>query len=131
MLLGLLGLVRQGRVTRTAAPSDWRQGSTGPGRAGRRASLEMAFMTPAGPTCPRTRAAKDRQWLFCQFRSEHHMSSIQTVGIIGSGTMGNGIAQACAGSGIRVVMGDIAQVAVDKGLATLASRPDRLIKKDK
>jgi 3-hydroxybutyryl-CoA dehydrogenase len=59
------------------------------------------------------------------------MSSIQTVGIIGSGTMGNGIAQACATSGLRVVMVDIAQAAVDKGLATIASSLDRLIKKEK
>ena len=59
------------------------------------------------------------------------MSSIQTVGIIGSGTMGNGIAQACAVSGIRVVMVDIAQTAVDKGMATIAGSLDRLIKKEK
>lgn len=59
------------------------------------------------------------------------MSSIQTVGIIGSGTMGNGIAQACATSGIRVVMVDIAQAALDKGLATIAGSLDRLIKKEK
>ena len=56
---------------------------------------------------------------------------IQTVGIIGAGTMGNGIAQACAVSGIRVVMVDIAQAAVDKGLATISGSLDRLIKKDK
>uniref|UniRef100_UPI002FCAD8EC 3-hydroxyacyl-CoA dehydrogenase NAD-binding domain-containing protein n=2 Tax=unclassified Hydrogenophaga TaxID=2610897 RepID=UPI002FCAD8EC len=59
------------------------------------------------------------------------MNSIQTVGIIGSGTMGNGIAQACATRGIRVVMVDIAQAAVDKGLATVAASLDRLIKKEK
>lgn len=59
------------------------------------------------------------------------MSSIQTVGIVGAGTMGNGIAQACAVSGIRVVMVDIAQAAVDKGLATIGGSLDRLIKKDK
>ncbi|MGX5649153.1 3-hydroxybutyryl-CoA dehydrogenase [Hydrogenophaga borbori] len=58
-------------------------------------------------------------------------NSIQTVGIIGSGTMGNGIAQACATSGIRVVMVDIAQAALDKGLATVAASLDRLIKKEK
>jgi 3-hydroxybutyryl-CoA dehydrogenase len=57
--------------------------------------------------------------------------SIQTVGIIGAGTMGNGIAQACAVAGIRVVMVDIAQAAVDKGVATVAGSLDRLIKKDK
>ena len=59
------------------------------------------------------------------------MNSIKTVGIIGSGTMGNGIAQACATRGIRVVMVDIAQAAVDKGLATVAGSLDRLIKKEK
>ena len=57
--------------------------------------------------------------------------SIQTVGIIGAGTMGNGIAQACAVSGINVVMVDIADAAVQKGLATIAGSLDRLIKKEK
>jgi 3-hydroxybutyryl-CoA dehydrogenase len=57
--------------------------------------------------------------------------NIQTVGIIGAGTMGNGIAQACAVSGIQVVMVDVAQAAVDKGIATVAGSLDRLIKKEK
>ena len=56
---------------------------------------------------------------------------ISTVGIIGAGTMGNGIAQACAVSGINVVMVDIADAAVQKGIATVAASLDRLIKKDK
>jgi 3-hydroxybutyryl-CoA dehydrogenase len=56
---------------------------------------------------------------------------IDTVGIIGAGTMGNGIAQACAVSGIRVVMVDISDAAVAKGLATIAASLERLIKKDK
>ena len=58
-------------------------------------------------------------------------NSIQSVGIIGSGTMGNGIAQACATHGIRVVLVDIQQAALDKGLATIAGSLDRLIKKEK
>ena len=57
--------------------------------------------------------------------------AIQTVGIIGAGTMGNGIAQACAVSGINVVMVDISEAAVQKGLATVAGSLDRLIKKEK
>jgi len=56
---------------------------------------------------------------------------ITTVGIIGAGTMGNGIAQACAVAGIPVVMVDISQPAVDKGLAAVAGSLDRLLKKDK
>lgn len=57
--------------------------------------------------------------------------TIQTVGIIGAGTMGNGIAQACAVAGIRAVMVDISQGAVDKGIATVSGSLDRLIKKEK
>jgi 3-hydroxybutyryl-CoA dehydrogenase len=56
---------------------------------------------------------------------------IDTVGIIGAGTMGNGIAQACAVSGINVVMVDISDAAVAKGLATVAGSLERLIKKEK
>ena len=57
--------------------------------------------------------------------------SIQTVGIIGAGTMGNGIAQACAVSGIHVVMVDISEAAVAKGVATVSGSLDRLVKKEK
>ncbi|MEG0199225.1 MAG: 3-hydroxybutyryl-CoA dehydrogenase [Comamonas sp.] len=57
--------------------------------------------------------------------------AIQTVGIVGAGTMGNGIAQACAVSGIDVVMVDISEAAVQKGLATVSGSLDRLIKKEK
>jgi 3-hydroxybutyryl-CoA dehydrogenase len=57
--------------------------------------------------------------------------SITTVGIIGAGTMGNGIAQACATSGINVVMVDISDAAVAKGISTVSGSLDRLVKKDK
>ncbi|MEN9842375.1 MAG: putative 3-hydroxybutyryl-CoA dehydrogenase [Pseudomonadota bacterium] len=58
-------------------------------------------------------------------------TGIQTVGIIGAGTMGNGIAQACATKGIRVVMVDISDAAVAKGVATISGSLDRLLKKEK
>jgi len=57
--------------------------------------------------------------------------SIQTVGVVGAGTMGNGIAQACAVRGINVVMVDIQEAAVQRGLATIGGSLDRLIKKEK
>ncbi|MEI8168562.1 MAG: 3-hydroxybutyryl-CoA dehydrogenase [Rhodoferax sp.] len=57
--------------------------------------------------------------------------SITTVGIIGAGTMGNGIAQACAVSGINVVMVDISDAAVAKGIAAVSGSLDRLVKKEK
>ncbi|MCO5104581.1 MAG: 3-hydroxybutyryl-CoA dehydrogenase [Burkholderiaceae bacterium] len=56
---------------------------------------------------------------------------ITKVGIIGAGTMGNGIAQACAVAGVGVVMVDISDAAVLKGVATVAGSLDRLIKKEK
>ena len=59
------------------------------------------------------------------------ITNITTVGIIGAGTMGNGIAQACAVSGINVVMVDISEAAVQKGLATVSGSLDRLVKKEK
>lgn len=57
--------------------------------------------------------------------------SIKNVGIVGAGTMGNGIAQVCAAAGLNVVMVDIADAAVTRGLETVASSLDRLVKKGK
>lgn len=56
---------------------------------------------------------------------------IQTVGIIGAGTMGNGIAQVCAAAGLSVVMVDISDAAVNRGLSTVGSSLERLVKKEK
>jgi 3-hydroxybutyryl-CoA dehydrogenase len=55
--------------------------------------------------------------------------TIQTVGIIGAGTMGNGIAQACAVAGIDAVMQDINEAATERGLKTVSGSLDRLVKK--
>ena len=57
--------------------------------------------------------------------------NISTVGIIGAGTMGNGIAQACAVSGLQVVMVDVSDAAIAKGISTVASSLERLLKKEK
>ncbi|HQU87075.1 MAG: 3-hydroxybutyryl-CoA dehydrogenase [Zoogloeaceae bacterium] len=56
---------------------------------------------------------------------------IKRIGVVGSGTMGNGIAQAFAVAGASVVMTDIAQAALDKAVATISGSLDRLIKKEK
>jgi len=65
------------------------------------------------------------------FLTKGFFMSIQTIGIIGAGTMGNGIAQACAVAGLRAVMVDISETAVQKGLATIAGSLERLVKKEK
>ncbi len=57
--------------------------------------------------------------------------TIQTIGIIGAGLMGSGIAQACATSGLNVILLDINDAAIERGLKALAGSLDRLVKKDK
>ena len=57
--------------------------------------------------------------------------TIKVVGIVGAGTMGNGIAQACAVAGLKAVMVDIAEAAVNKGLGTIGKSLDRLVSKEK
>jgi 3-hydroxybutyryl-CoA dehydrogenase len=59
------------------------------------------------------------------------MTTIQRVGVIGAGTMGNGIAQACAVSGLDAVMLDVAEAAVQRGMTSIAGSLDRLVKKEK
>ncbi|MEY4013735.1 MAG: 3-hydroxybutyryl-CoA dehydrogenase [Pseudomonadota bacterium] len=54
---------------------------------------------------------------------------IQTIGVIGAGTMGNGIAQAFACAGRSVVLQDIQASALEKAIQTIGNSLDRLIKK--
>ena len=57
--------------------------------------------------------------------------SIKLVGIVGAGTMGNGIAQACAVAGIDALILDVNAAALEKGVATISASLDRLVKKEK
>jgi 3-hydroxybutyryl-CoA dehydrogenase len=57
--------------------------------------------------------------------------SIKTFGVIGSGQMGNGIAHVAAQSGMQVVMHDLEQAFVDKGLATIDKNLQRGVDKGK
>ena len=56
---------------------------------------------------------------------------IKTIGVVGAGQMGNGIVQVAASSGFRVVMSDIADSFVQKGLATITKNLDRMVEKGK
>lgn len=57
--------------------------------------------------------------------------NIQTVGVLGAGLMGNGIAQVCAAAGLNVILRDINDAAVERGIATISSNLDRLVSKQK
>lgn len=57
--------------------------------------------------------------------------TIQTVGVVGAGTMVNGIAQTAAVAGFKVVMIDVNDAALARGVATLTASLERLVSKDK
>ena len=56
---------------------------------------------------------------------------IKTIGVIGAGQMGGGIVQVAAASGFQVIMSDIAQGLLDKGVAFIGKNLDRLVQKER
>ena len=56
---------------------------------------------------------------------------MKRLGVIGAGTMGSGIAQVMAASGFEVVLNDINEGAVQKGLAAIGESLQRLVARDK
>lgn len=56
---------------------------------------------------------------------------VKTFGVIGAGQMGNGIAQVAAACGLQVIMHDIKQEFVDKGLNTITKNLQRNVDKGK
>lgn len=59
------------------------------------------------------------------------MSDTKTIAILGAGTMGNGIAHVCARSGFNVVLYDLQQAFLDRGLATIEKNLAREVAKNK
>jgi 3-hydroxybutyryl-CoA dehydrogenase len=56
---------------------------------------------------------------------------IKTVGVIGAGTMGNGIAHVFARSGYQVILTDVEQTFLDRGVATIGKNLEREVTKNK
>ena len=56
---------------------------------------------------------------------------IKTIGVVGAGTMGNGIAQVFAASNFDVILQDINESQLEKGMAIISNSLDRLIKKER
>ena len=54
----------------------------------------------------------------------------ETIGVIGAGTMGNGIAQTTAANGLDVVLCDIEQDFIDRGMSNISKSLDRFVKKE-
>jgi 3-hydroxybutyryl-CoA dehydrogenase len=59
------------------------------------------------------------------------MTDIRTIGVIGGGTMGNGIAHVAARSGLNVILLDVETRFVDRALATIGKNLDREVAKNK
>jgi 3-hydroxybutyryl-CoA dehydrogenase len=59
------------------------------------------------------------------------MSDTKTIAILGAGTMGNGIAHVCARSGFNVILYDLQQPFLDRGLATIEKNLAREVLKNK
>jgi 3-hydroxybutyryl-CoA dehydrogenase len=57
--------------------------------------------------------------------------TIKTVGVLGAGTMGNGIAHVFARSGYEVILRDVEQRFLDRALGTIGRNLDREVKKGK
>lgn len=57
-------------------------------------------------------------------------SSIKLIGVVGAGQMGNGIAQVAATSGFKIMMLDVSEKSLEKGLATIKSSTEKLMKKN-
>lgn len=54
----------------------------------------------------------------------------EIIGVIGAGTMGNGIAQTAASAGFSVIMCDVTSEFVERGLANISKSLDRFVKKE-
>ena len=59
------------------------------------------------------------------------MLNTQTIGVLGAGTMGNGIAHVCARSGFNVLLCDVSTAALDRGVATINANLAREVAKSK
>lgn len=57
--------------------------------------------------------------------------AIQTIGVIGAGLMGSGIAQVCANAGLSVILQDVNEAALSKAIMTISSSLERLVAKGK
>jgi 3-hydroxybutyryl-CoA dehydrogenase len=62
---------------------------------------------------------------------EDNVMEIKKIAVLGAGQMGNGIAHVCAQAGYEVMMRDIEQRFLDKGLATIKKNLERGLKKGK
>ena len=54
----------------------------------------------------------------------------EKIGVIGAGTMGNGIAQTAASNGFEVIMSDVSPDFIERGIGNISKSLDRFVKKE-
>ena len=59
------------------------------------------------------------------------LDDVKTIGIVGAGTMGSGIAQVVAAAGFNVVLRDVSEAALDRGFRIIERSLGKLVKKEK
>ena len=57
--------------------------------------------------------------------------AIETIGVVGAGQMGSGIAQVAATSNFHVIMSDISEALVERGKSNISKSLDRMVQKEK
>jgi 3-hydroxybutyryl-CoA dehydrogenase len=56
---------------------------------------------------------------------------IKTLGVVGAGTMGSGIAQVASASGLSVIMNDVKNEHIERGFSAIENSLGRMVKKEK
>jgi 3-hydroxybutyryl-CoA dehydrogenase len=57
--------------------------------------------------------------------------TIETIGVIGAGTMGNGIAQVAARAGLKVILQDLKQEFIERGISSIEKNLQREVDKER
>src|SRR3982751_5129364 len=84
----------------------------------------------SGSVSPHT-SARSHHHRSCFWYSLRRMLNIKRVGVIGAGTMGNGIAQVFAQKGFEVQLVDMAAPALDRARSSIEQSLDKFVEKSK
>src|ERR1700722_19887119 len=93
------------------------------------AAIVATCSASASATKPRRRDAIDRL-PYARTEQQGQRMSLSKIGVIGAGIMGSGIAQVSAASGLDVVLVDVSDEALNRGLNSISNSLDRLVKKE-
>src|SRR2546428_13803039 len=91
----------------------------------------MGLMSSAGIGIELTQRLPKQKVMMTTMTKRIETMSIKTVAVLGAGKMGNGIAHVFARSGYKVILRDVEQRFLERGMETIGKNLDREIKKGK